>query len=156
MRVDPASGDTSWTYGVALCLASGTTPATLDAVAPVSTVGTGFRLLGVGVRTFRFTPSHHPIISVSPWPPPPGVVPDEIHPIRGYSVSTPCQHVAGMDYTELLVGLGRVGTTGGGWHGIAIDYHVGGDRRVLVLDHDLQICGTSVSCDIPKGSDSPS
>jgi hypothetical protein len=27
---------------------------------------------------------------------------------------------------------------------------------VLVLDHDLQICGTSVSCDIPKGSDSPS
>ena len=39
-------GITSWTYGVPLCLAQGTTPAVITSVAPAATIGSGFTSLG--------------------------------------------------------------------------------------------------------------
>jgi hypothetical protein len=148
MQVDPVSGDTSWTYGLELCLASGTTPAILESVSPTSTVGGGFRFLGEGLRTFVLTQTHRPIISVGSWPPLHDVVPDAIQPVSGFAVFTPCEQGGKGAYTELLIGLGRVGTEGGGWRGLEIGYRAGGRHRVLTLDHDLEICGSTVSCEV--------
>ena len=79
------------------------------------------------------------------------MVPNELHEIAGISVTTKClASDANADYTELLVGLGRVGTDGGGWEGLKIAYTVDGQAYTLVVDHDMEICGTSVSCAIPN------
>lgn len=148
MRVDPASGDTAWTFGVPLCLAAGDTPAVLQDVRPVSEDGRGFRYLGSRVRTFTATEEDTPIISIGGWPPPPETVPDALSPVAGYEVSTPCQGTSpGPDYTELLLGFERVGEDGGGWKGLYVDYSVNGDRKTLQIDHDMRICGTQVSCE---------
>ena len=147
MRVDPASGDTAWTFGVPLCLAAGDTPAVLQDVRPVSEDGRGFRYLGSRVRTFTATEEHTPIISIGGWPPPPG---------NGSRCAQPCRRLRGVhavpgdvtgdrDYTELLLGFERVGEDGGGWKGRDVDYSVNGDRKTLQIDHDMRICDTEVS-----------
>lgn len=150
MKIDPiAAGGTSWTYGVGLCLVSGIEPAVLESVAPTKTVGHGFQFLGVGVREFTPTPGHLPIISVNTWPPPTSAVPDPLRAVHGFSVSTRCGQGPDARYTELLVGLGLVSADGGGWQGIEISYTVGGRHQILVMDHDLLICGASVDCSVP-------
>ena len=151
-KADPASGVTSWTYGVPLCLMPGTGPAVLESVGPRSTLGSGFAFLGAGVREFTLTPEHTFIISTDPWPPPTSVVPDPMKAAPGLAVSgPPCsQYQNGSPYTELLIGLGWTSPDGGGWEGIEITYTVDGSRHVLVLDHDLMICGTSVDCGSPS------
>jgi hypothetical protein len=151
MKVDPSSGDTAWTYGVPLCLFSGQTPAILESVTPTVTVGTGFRLLGIGVREFPASQTHTPIISVGGWPPLKSQVPDQIQPVQGFEVSTPCgQNPNTGRYTELLIGLERVGIDGGGWQGLEIGYTVGGRHRILAVRYDVEICGTRVSCEVPS------
>ena len=152
MRVNPASGATSWTYGVDLCLDSGGQPAVLESVGPTVSVGSGYQVLGTGVREFDATPDHNGIISVDPWPPPTAQVPDPISPVAGFAVSTPCTHGAFGPATELLVGLAVTSADGGGWQGIEVSYTAGGRHHVLVLNHDLMICGQSVDCSLPTGS----
>ena len=150
MKTDPSSGDTSWTYGGPLCLFSGQTPAILESVTPTATVGIGFQLLGIGVREFDPSQTHTPIISVGGWPPPKDQVPDQIQPVQGFEVSNPCgQSPNTGGYTELLIGLGRVGIDGGGWQGLEIGYTVGGRHRILAVRYDVEICGTTVSCEVP-------
>ena len=118
MRVDPTSDDESWTFGVPLCLASGTTPARLEDVRPVTVDGAGFRYLGSRVRSFTWTAADGPIISVGGWPPPTDTIPgsnERRQRVRGLD---PRQGLAeGPQYTELLLGFERVGSDGGGWEG---------------------------------------
>jgi hypothetical protein len=149
MRVDPASGDSEWAFGVPLCLASAGAPAVLEAVSPVRVDGDGFEYLGSRVRTFAATDDNTPVISIGGWPPPEDAVPDRLSPVAGYEVSTPCLATSpGPSYTELLLGFQRVGSEGGGWEGIYVGYSVNGDRKVLQIDHDMKICGTRVNCEI--------
>jgi hypothetical protein len=149
MKAQPISGVTSWTYGLRLCLAAGSAPAILESVSPTVSVGTGYRFLGAGVREWLPTQTHTPIIGVSAWPPPVKQVPDAIHAVRAFAVTTPCSSGAHDRYTELLIGLGLVNADGGGWQGLEISYHVNGRHRVVALDHDLEICGRSVNCGPP-------
>lgn len=152
MKVTRVPGVTSWTYGLRLCLETGDEPAILESVSPAATVGSGFRFLGAGVRAWTPTSANAGIIGVDGWPPPSSFVPDKVHKIRGFAVSTSCANGPRAPYTELLIGLGLVSSDGGGWRGIEVGYHVGGRHRVLVLNHDLMICGTSVDCSVPGQS----
>ncbi len=148
MAVDPAAAGhpTSWTYGLRLCLASGTDPAVIESVTPAVSVGTGYRFLGAGIRRFQPTQDHTTVISLSAWPPPRDEVPDTLADIHGYAVTTPCsQPVNSAPYTELMIGLGLDGDDGGGWNGIEVGYTVAGRHRVLVIAHDLFICGPAVA-----------
>jgi hypothetical protein len=151
-KADPTSGATSWTYGVALCLVSADGAPTLESVRPTISVGSGYRFLGLGVREFTTSQIHTPIISTDQWPPPTSVIPDPVDAVPGFVVWTPCiseQSGHYGPYTELLVGLGLVSADGGGWQGIEVSYSIEGRHRVLVLDHDLLICGQSVDCSGP-------
>jgi hypothetical protein len=150
MSVDPASGATTWTFGLRLCKVSGQTSPVLQSMSPIKEVGTGFRYLGSGVRLFRVSDDDSPLIGVDGWPPPKHFVPDRIAQLSGFVVSTDCSAgERGSDYTELLIGLERVGTDGGGWEGIEIRYSMDGRSYTLLVDHDMKICGASVSCEIP-------
>ena len=140
----PRDGVVAWTYGTRLCLASGTDPAIIDTVTPAATVGTGFTVLGVRVRQFVPTSTHEILISTDAFPPPASEVPDSLSDAHGYAVSTPCTDAVGSPYTELLVGLGKLGDDGGGWKGIDIAYTIGGRQMVVFLNHDMLICGTSL------------
>ena len=152
MKVDSSSGVTTWTYGVRLCREPGTEPVVIESVAPTTSLGTGFRLLGLGVRQFLPTQAHESIISTDGWPPPQSVVPDAIQDVHGFEVTTACNGGAFDPTTELLVGLALTSPDGGGWQGIEVSYTVGWRHRVLVLDHDLLICGASVDCASPGSS----
>lgn len=98
------------------------------------------------------------MIGHSAWPPPGDVVPDALADIQGYAVTTRCSQPAdSAPYTELMIGLGLQGDDEGGWQGIEVAYTVAGHHRVLVLDHDLFICGPAVAaqCAVPGSSDGP-
>lgn len=158
MAVDPAGSPTgTWTYGLRLCLSSGGDPAVIESVAPSTTAGTGFRFLGTKVREFLATDQHTSIISVPQFPPPPDVVPDALADVGGYAVATLCTDALQTPYTELLIGLGLQNHDGGGWRGIEVTYSVAGRRHVLVLNHDLLICGSAVAgdCAVPGKSAAP-
>ena len=144
MSVDPSSGATSWTYGLRLCIAQGTSAPVLTSVAAKATVGAGFRALGTKVRTFTPTSSMTPIMSTDGYPPPTDKVPGILGDVQGFPVTTPCSNGPREPYTELLVGLGRDGADGGGWKGIEVEYTVDGRPRTLEIDHDLLICGVSI------------
>jgi hypothetical protein len=144
MSVDPQGSDArAWTFGLRLCIAQGDRPAILRRVAPLTTLGTGFRQVGMGVRTFAPTPQHAPIISVPSYPPPKSEVPDALAPVDGNPVETPCSNGPTEAYTELLIGLAMEGDDGGGWKGIKVTYEVDGRTMSVTLDHDLLICGRS-------------
>lgn len=156
MAVDPiaSANPTSWTYGLRLCLASGSDPAVISSIAPTASVGSGYQFLGAGIRQFLPTSDHTPVISLSAWPPPAGEVPDALSDTQGYAVTTPCADDPLAPYTELMIGLGLEGADGGGWQGIDIAYSVAGQHRVVSLDHNLFICGPSVAahCSGPGSS----
>jgi hypothetical protein len=152
---DPQGGRyTSWTDGVRLCLASGTQPAVLSDVAPHATVGSGFVFLGTRVREFTYEPLVHSFISsVVGFPPPTTYVPDALHEVAGFAVTSPCSQPPSGASTELLTGLARSGDDGGGWQGIDVAYTVGTQSYVLFINEDLLICGTSVPlCSPPTPS----
>lgn len=146
--LNPLGGTiTTWTFGIRLCLATGSTPAILEGISPDPTIGDGFRFLGASVREFDYDPLAHTFIySVEGYPPPTATVPDPLHDIDGFPVTTPCTRPPSGRYTELLVGLGLAGPDGGGWQGVDIAYTVDGRHQVLVLEHDLEICGTATPC----------
>ncbi len=148
IKTDPAPGADAWTFGVQLCL-TGSKPAVLSNVQPTRVVGSGFEFLGAGVRQFVVAASHVPILSADGWPPAPDLDPDPMSSLSGYAVTQPCDYAVTGRYTEMLIGLGRVGTDGGGWDGIEISYTVDGRSFVLVLHHGIAICGTQVSCASP-------
>ena len=142
--VDPQGGrERSWTYGVRLCIVQGDSPATLRQVGPLTTIGTGFSVVGTGVRTFTRTSEHTPISSVDSSPPPASVVPDALAAVDGYTVDTPCTNDPQGPYTELLVGLEMRGDDGGGWKGVKVVYEVDGRTRTVTLAYGLLICGRS-------------
>jgi hypothetical protein len=156
MAVDPQPGVTAWTFGMPLCVHQGTDRATLESVEPTETVGSGFAELGTGVREFTPNPSHQPIISVEAWPPPVSYVPDVLRPVADFDVETQCGNGPDAPYTELLIGLGRVGLEGGGWKGIEVGYVVDGRHRVVALNHNILICGPDIAddCAVPPASPS--
>jgi hypothetical protein len=143
MAIDAAAPGSSWTYGVRLCRTGPGTPV-IEAIKPTATVGT-FRFLGTSVREFSPTSADTPLISIDGYPPSPSQIPDVLHVVKGYSVTTDCANGPSDPYTELLVGLGREGATGGGWKGIEVSYNLGGSLFVLALDHDLLVCGTATA-----------
>lgn len=150
MAVDPdRAGGSSWTYGVRLCLSAGSDPVVIDSVGPSKSVGTGYRYLGAKIRTFSESPSHAGIISVNGYPPPTSYVPDPLVAAIGSRVTTACTATGLGPYTELLVGLELTSLVGGGWQGIDIGYTAAGRHRILEIDQNFLICGTSVSCAIP-------
>jgi hypothetical protein len=147
MAVEPVPDVSAWTFGMPLCVDAGTESVTLESVAPSTAVGSGFAVLGTAVREFTLTRQHTPIISVSAWPPPPDQVPDDLESVAGFAVRTPCDAGPSGPYTELLIGLGRIGTDGGGWKGIEVGYTAVGRHRVVVLNHNILICGPAVAAD---------
>jgi hypothetical protein len=145
MAVDPTrTGATSWTYGIRLCVQSSDVPAVVEGVAPTATVGDGFRMVGLGLREFDPSADHAPIISVDGYPPPRRDVPDTPASVPGFVVRTPCALDPTSRYTELLVGLERIGAAGGGWRGLDVTYTADGRRYVLAIEHDLLICGPAI------------
>lgn len=156
---DPiGSHSTEFTYGVTLCLVSGDNPAVIESVTPDRTLGSGFTYLGMGLRVFSPSNGHEPIISYWAYPPPPGVVPDQIRPVVGFAVTTPCVADPSAELTELLIGISAVGNDGGGWEGLDVAYSSGGQQLVVFINHDLLICGASLpdQCRGPGGSPNPS
>lgn len=144
---DPAAegSPTTWTYGMRLCLSHDSAPVVISAVGPGAAVGDGFRFLGASVRVFTPSPDHLGLISFPGWPPPPSLVPDALSDPAGFKVTTPCSDDYAVPYTELLIGLGIASAAGGGWHGIEVSYTADGQPYVLLIDHDLYICGSSVA-----------
>jgi hypothetical protein len=139
---------TSWTFGMPLCSASEGDQPVVDSVRPTLSVGIGYRFLGAGIRQFHpIYPGHTPIISVDGYPPPQNMVPDELHDIRGYAVTTRCTRDPTRPYTELLIGLGAVSDAGGGWRGVDVGYRAGGRHRTLAINITILICGTAVAAD---------
>lgn len=156
MAVNPhVPGVVSWTFGVPLCLASGTSAPVIDSVGPTIAVGTGFQFLGASIRQFDPTASHTPIISTDGYPPPPDMVPDVLRDYHHFVVTTPCTHDPRATTTELLIGLGITSDDGGGWRGVDVGYTVGGRHRILAVNERLFICGTSVAQEC-AGPPSPS
>lgn len=150
MGMDPAANfDGTWTFGLRLCRADpAAPPPVLSAVRPREVVGTGFRHLGTLLRSFDQTASHTRISSVNGYPPPRDLVPDVLVEAEGTVIDEAChkEYVAPM--IEVLVGLKRVGDTGGGWSGILVDYQVADDARTLHVDLEWLICGSAVPlCD---------
>jgi hypothetical protein len=144
------------TFGLPLCHLRGETP-TLADVSATEAVGSGFRIVGTGVRTFVPAADHTPIFSVDGWPPDPTVVRDAISPVAGYTVASACTSGPpdGSPYTELLVAMQRTSADGGGWFGFEIGYTVAGRYRVLHSTWRYAICGTSVPCSGDDASPSP-
>jgi hypothetical protein len=142
---------TEFTFGMPLCLASGADLPVTDSVSPGHRVGTGYRFLGAVVREFLPNPSHTPIVSVDYFPPDPSKVPDTLHDIHGYTVTTRCStHPNTAPYTELLIGMALVNGDGGGWQGVDVHYTVGGRKLVLAVNYGILICGTSTpQCSAP-------
>jgi len=46
------------------------------------------------------------------------VLPDTLHDINGYDVTTQCSLDPDAPFTELLIGMTVINTDGGGWHGV--------------------------------------
>ena len=157
VAVNPAfSHATAWTYGMRLCMASGADLPVLDSVSPAKSVGTGYQFLGAAVREFVPNANHTLIYSVDNYPPPQSMVPDTLHNVQGYTVTTRCSLDPTAPYTELLIGLALVNGDGGGWQGVDVHYTVGGRSRILAIDFGVLICGRAVpSCVPPGGSPSP-
>ncbi len=150
MAVDPKAGGSAWTYGLPLCLADLSAPALIQSVGPVRSVGSGFTFFGARLREFSPSRDHMPIISVPGYPPPAAQVPDATVEAVGARVTTVCSAELPSRYTELLIGLGLTSDDGGGWKGIEVRYSVDGRSRTLVIDHDLLICGASVSAECSR------
>jgi hypothetical protein len=143
--VDPTRSHAgSWTFGMRLCIASGVSIPIIDSVAPNQSVGKGYRFLGAVAREFVPNSNDTPIISVDYYPPSSTVVPDTLHDIYGYAVTTPCSLDPGALYTELLIGMTVTNSDGGGWQGVDVGYKVGGRHRILVINYGILICGNSV------------
>lgn len=144
MSIDTTvTGDTRYSFGLRLCIASGADPAVIRGVAPKATVGSGFAHLGSRIRTFQPTDAHTPIISTSGFPPPETMVPDQLDDAIGRSVATSCDSPYLDEYTELLIGMAFTSSDGGGWQGMLIDYEVGGHPSILEVDRGLFFCGVS-------------
>lgn len=146
MAVDPNAWGGPWTFGLRLCLARGSDAAMITSVSGATTVGSGFRVLGVQVRDWIPTSTDTPIISVDQYPVATRAI---LHDAIGFAVTQPCPPPGAMPqrYTELDIGFARIGTDGGGWRGIDIGYTVGGSPMVVRLNHDLLVCGASVAVD---------
>lgn len=147
MAVSRVPGVSSWTFGMRLCVTSANAVAIIDSVGPTLPVGAGYRFLGASARAFDLSPSHTGIISVDSYPPPATFVPDPLTDAVGYSVTTPCRDEPSGPYTELLVGLGVLSDSGGGWRGVDVKYTSGGRQYVLAIDFTILICGDAVKAD---------
>ncbi len=141
MAVDPSRSGGPWTFGVRLCVKDSADPAVITSVGPESTIGAGFEVLGTQVRDWSPTQTDSPIISVDRWP---VSTHAELHPAVGFTVTQPCSEGVLARYTELLIGLARVGTSGGGWQGILVGSDVSGKHGVLAIKQNIAICGPSV------------
>ena len=147
-----------WTLGFALCLAQGTSPATITSVDGTERVGAGYRVPGILIRSFVPTTNDPPIISVDGFPP---TLPESAVPAVGAVISTQCSRgVIGQPYTELLLGFSGMGSDGGGWRGISVHYTVSGHDYVAQLGYDVLMCGPAIEpeaeCHPPPSSPSPS
>jgi hypothetical protein len=139
-------GVDSWTYGVRLCLSTGTGPATIESVVPDQTVGAGFKPLGMYIRRFVATIQHTPINSVDGFPPSSAQIPDALEQVAGFQVVDPCSNLLDATTAELLIGLAAVGDGGGGWKGLDITYKADGQEYILFAEYGLYVCGPATPC----------
>jgi hypothetical protein len=102
-----------------------------------------FEYLGAVVRTYAPSDADVPIVSVAGFPPPAGPSMRAPEDVAGYVVATPCDASPADRYTELLIGLRRVGSEGGGWDGILVTYEADGRAYVLEIERGMYICGTA-------------
>jgi hypothetical protein len=129
--------------------------AVIDHIEPHDTVGSGFRLAGILIHDFTFTPDETPIISVDGFPP---TSLSGLADPDGYVVDVRCPVEPGARVIELIVGLAATGTDGGGWLGADVFYSVADRHYVLEIDNHMLICGTATAAECagpPDGSSSP-
>jgi hypothetical protein len=146
MAFSAVTGGPIWSVGLGLCLVRGDQPAVLDgSVGPTKIVGTGFQYLGAFARQFPHT-SGMALGSVEGFPP--QVSGGTLQPIKGFAVSSHCQHPIldpTIPYTELDLGFGRTpDSSGGGWLGVDVGYNSGGRHHVVSLNYNFLICGPAV------------
>jgi hypothetical protein len=151
--IDPSGdpGVSACTFGVPLCVATGTADPILESVSPSVVVGDGFSLQGLTVRQFVRSAGNEGINSVSGWPPSAIEVPHPQSPVTAFVVTTRCATTYEPPSTELLIGFGKTGPAGGGWTGIDVAYSVAGREYLLHVRRDIYICGTSTvaQCTLP-------
>ena len=154
ITVMPTGQATRWSFGVSLCLASGTEAAVIDSVDPTATIGDGFQSIGALIWQFTPSTSYRPITVVEDFPPQTGAVSASLgDDFLGARVSNPCTNDPNAPVTELLIGI-EVGVDpadGGGWQGVDVGYTVAGRHRILAINRNLLICGTSTvaECSAP-------
>jgi hypothetical protein len=141
MGLDPATPTNAWTLGVSLCVSDARSDAVIDSITPTDLVGQA-KFLGAKVRQFTPSASDRPIVGVSGYPPD---VPDALLDPAGVIVSGGCSANARQShYTEVLLGIGREGSGGGGWRAEEIAYHVGSTKYSATLAFGMVICGPQV------------
>ena len=130
-----------WTVGYQLCLVQGTDPAVIENVSPATSVGSGFRVLGVLARVLGAGDGG--IGNVAGYPP---KVPQRLQPAAGFRVTNACAEGSPRPpAAELLVGLAKLpGSHGGGWTGTNVAYRVGSRQYVVTLNQSFYACGVGV------------
>ena len=148
MGLDPQN-EAVWSQGIYVCSLGGE-EVILESVAPTGGFGS-FRYLGSRVREFTPSGSDNPIFSNNGFPP---NVPDDLQTVDRYHVTAGCSlDERSATYTEILLGIGRVGDSGGGWTGEEVSYRVGDRRYILELKFAIAVCGSAIQLDTcPKPS----
>ena len=137
------AGESTWTVGIRLCLASGGLPAVLDgSVLPASQVQGGMRFLGAYVREGVPAQGFMTLGSIAGFPP--AYPYDRLHAEKGFAVTTRCADAALGDaapFTELDIGLAEIpGAPGGGWLGVDVGYNSGWRHHVVTLNYHYFAC----------------
>ncbi len=142
---DADSGPGPWTAGYQPCIQQGTDPVILESIAPTAEQGNGLRLIGAFVRLIPVD-AGGAIGEIPGFPP---QVSEVLQPIDGYAVTQQCNFNSSeppvpTSTTEIDMGVANpVGSTGGGWSGVTVDYRVGATQYVVTFDAPLYICGPS-------------
>lgn len=130
-----------WTAGYELCLEPGSDAAVLESVSPVSAGGPELVFLGAFVRDPAFGIGG--IVRGFP-----AAMPGAREPVSGYRVTQECDSSGGQPTgapqvtTELDIGIGTPAqSTGGGWSGYTVAYHVGTTQYVVDWDTGIAVCG---------------
>jgi hypothetical protein len=127
-----------------LCLTEQTVgPAVVQDVRPHATIGTGFRLAGLGIHDFVHSETDTPIIGVLGFPP---TFPRPLADPLGFVVDQRCPAgQPGSRVIELIVGLQATSDDGGGWLGVDVHYSIGQASYILEIRNEMLICGAAVA-----------
>lgn len=139
-----AAGSEMFSYGIPLCLAQPGGKAELMKVEPHAVAAGDVVTLGVLARRFASTDST-PVIGIDGFPP--AGMGASLRPVEGFAIEDAC--VPGPDpyVGEVIVGLERQGTEGGGWLGADVTYRFADRIYILEARYDMLICGTRIAAE---------